>query len=148
MDASKLVITKEEFVENNKSNTGVRVLLGTVAVLVAILLAFGAIFGILAVSKGFSRSQRLADERNQVQVNDIQIQQTAQLVKVQQQKAQIKVAEAKGIAESQKIINNTLTPLYLQHEAIQAQESQSNKIIYVPSGNQGIPLVNAINPQQ
>lgn len=101
-------------------------------------------FGIPA----YSRYQRLANERNGIQVNEIQIQQTKQLVQVQEQKAQIKVAEANGIAESQRIINNTLTPLYLQHEAIQAQESQSNKIIYVPSGNQGIPLVNTISPQQ
>lgn len=126
---------------------GGSILLGTVAVLVAIALIFGSIIGIAALGKGFNRSQRLADERNQIQVNEIQIQQTRQLVQVQQQKADIKVAEARGIAESQRIINNTLTPLYLQHEAIQAQESQSNKIIYVPSGNQGIPLVNTINPQ-
>lgn len=122
--------------------------------LVAIVIAF--ILGLVGLGinyiahglRNYSRGQRLADERNQVLVNEIQIQQTHQLVQVAQQKAQIKVEEAKGIAESQRIINNTLTPLYLQHEAIQAQESQSNKIIYVPSGNQGIPLVNAINPQQ
>lgn len=102
-------------------------------------------FGLALAVKSFHRSQKLADERNQIQVNEIQIQQTKQLVQVQQQKAQIKVAEAHGIAESQRIINNTLTPLYLQHEAIQAQESQSNKIIYVPSGNQGIPLVQTTN---
>jgi len=104
--------------------------------------------GVLALllfgGPAYSRYQRLANERNQTQVNDIQIAQTAQLVKVQEQKAQIKVEEAKGIAEAQTIINKTLTPLYIQHEAIQAQESQSNKIIYVPSGNQGIPLVNQV----
>lgn len=100
----------------------------------------------LSFGKNFSRTQRLADERNQVQINEIQIQQTKQLVQVQEQKAQIKVAEAHGIADAQKIINDTLTPLYLQHEAIQAQKSQSNKIIYVPSGNQGIPLVSTVNP--
>lgn len=115
---------------------------------VGFVVFIGLIIGVWAGFKTMSRSQRLADERNQVQINEIQIQQTGQLVQVQKQKAQIKVAEANGIAEAQRIINNTLTPLYLQHEAIQAQESQSNKIIYVPSGNQGIPLVNAINPQQ
>lgn len=118
-----------------------------VGIFLVLAIIFGFIFGTYAVvsfGKNFSRSQKLADERNQVQVNEIQIAQTKQLVQVAQQKAQIKVEEAKGIAESQRIINNTLTPLYLQHEAIQAQESQSNKIIYVPSGNQGIPLVNTV----
>lgn len=113
-----------------------------ICVIAGVVVIGGLSFGVPA----FNRYQRLADEQNQVQVNEIQIQQTKQLVQVQQQKAQIKVAEANGIAEAQRIINNTLTPLYLQHEAIQAQESQSNKIIYVPSGNQGIPLVNTVNP--
>lgn len=117
-----------------------------IAVLFAVIIGglFG-LYGFVGFAKNFSRHQRLADERNQIQVNEIQIQQTKQLVQVQQQKAQIKVAEAHGIAESQAIINGTLTPQYLQHEAIQAQESQSNKIIYVPSGNQGIPLVQTTN---
>ena len=35
--------------------------------------------------------------------------------------AEIRVEEAKGIAEAQRIINATLTPYYLQHEAIGAQ---------------------------
>lgn len=129
---------------DENTNTGLKILLGTVCTLVAVMLVFGSIIGVAAIGKGFSRSQRLADERNQIQVNEIQIAQTKQLVQVAQQKAQITVAQANGIAESQRIINGTLTPLYLQHEAIQAQESQSNKIIYVPSGDQGIPLVQTV----
>lgn len=109
------------------------------------------LFGLVALAKGFGRSQRLADERNQTQVNDIQIAQTQQLVKVQQQKAQIQIEEAKGIAESQSIIKSSLTPLYIQYLAIQAQkeqvQGQNHTIIYVPSGQNGIPLVNTV-PQQ
>lgn len=122
----------------------------TLSVILALIVAFAVIVGIFVGGylgvKSLHRSQRLADARNQVTLNEIQIRQTTQLVKVQEQKAQIKIAEAHGIEEAQRIINNTLTPLYLQHEAIQAQESQSNKIIYVPAGNQGIPLVNTVNP--
>jgi type II secretory pathway pseudopilin PulG len=115
------------------------------ALLVFVVLIIVSLVGVAFALKSFSRNQKLADERNQVQVNAIQIQQTHQLVQVAQQKADIKIEEAKGIAQAQKIINDTLTPQYLQHEAIQSQESQSNKIIYVPSGNQGIPLVQNIN---
>lgn len=122
-----------------QSHTAVKISVGVIAAVVVV----GFLMWMLPA---YSRYQRLANERNGIQVNEIQIQQTKQLVQVQQQKAQIKIAEAYGIAESQRIINGTLTPLYLQHEAIQAQESQSNKIIYVPSGNQGIPLVNTVNP--
>jgi hypothetical protein len=129
----------------NERNSNILITSTVIGVVALVILAsiFG-IYGTIAFGKNFSRHQRLADERNQIQVNEIQIQQTHQLVQVASQKADIKIEEAKGIAESQRIINDTLTPQYLQHEAIQAQESQSNKIIYVPSGNQGIPLVNNV----
>ena len=59
--------------------------------------------------------------------------------------AEIKIEEAKGIAEAQKIINATLTTNYLQHEAIQAQlkmaDSPNHTTVYIPSGTNGIPLV-------
>lgn len=94
----------------------------------------------------YGRYQKVADARNQVTVNDIQIEQTVQLVQVERQKAAIRVQDALGIASAQKIINRTLTPQYLQHEAIQAQltaaeNSSHTETIYVPSGPQGIPLI-------
>jgi len=59
--------------------------------------------------------------------------------------AEIRVEEAKGIAAAQKIINATLTPNYLQHEAIQAQRSMASApnhtTVYIPVGNNGLPLV-------
>lgn len=62
--------------------------------------------------------------------------------------AEIKIEEAKGIAEAQRIINSTLTANYLQHEAIQAQLAMSNSpnhtTVYIPSGKNGIPLVKTI----
>ncbi len=59
--------------------------------------------------------------------------------------AEIRVEEAKGIAEAQRIINETLTPYYLQHEAIGAQlqmaESPNHTTVYIPVGSNGLPLV-------
>ena len=59
--------------------------------------------------------------------------------------AEIRVEEAKGIAQAQKIINATLTPNYLQHEAINAQvkmaDSPNHTTVYIPVGNNGIPMV-------
>lgn len=119
-----------------------KVLYGTLGSILFLIILGTLMFGL----PSYGRFQRLANERNQVQVNDIQIAQTQQLVQVEKQKAQIKVQEALGIAQAQQIINGTLTPQYLQHEAIQAQQqaaqnSSHTETIYVPSGTQGIPLV-------
>lgn len=133
--------TKRSFSERHEN-----VWIGFVTML-TIVTVLALFFGLVATIKTFGRYQRRADANNQVTLNEIQIKQTGQLVQVQKQKAQIRIEEAKGIAKAQELINGTLTPLYLQHEAIQSQESQSNKIIYVPSGAQGIPLVQTVNPQ-
>jgi hypothetical protein len=97
----------------------------------------------------YHRYQVRANAANEIQVNELKIQQTAQLVQVEQQKAQIRVVDAEGIAKSQQIINATLTDRYLQHEAIQAQMSMANSpnhtTIYIPSGNNGIPLVKTVD---
>ncbi len=65
--------------------------------------------------------------------------------KIAQKEAEIRVEEARGIAEAQKIINATLTEQYLQHEAIQAQlkmaDSPNHTTVYIPSGTNGIPVV-------
>jgi type II secretory pathway pseudopilin PulG len=99
----------------------------------------------------YSRYQARQDAANQIQLNALRIQQTQQLVQVESQKAQIKVTEARGIAEAQQIINATLTDKYLQHEAIQAQEkmadSPNHTTIYIPSGQNGIPLVRTVNEE-
>jgi len=59
--------------------------------------------------------------------------------------AEIRIEEAKGIAEAQRIINATLTENYLQHEAINAQlemaQSPNHTTVYIPAGANGIPLV-------
>ncbi|MDH4318938.1 MAG: SPFH domain-containing protein, partial [Desulfobulbaceae bacterium] len=64
---------------------------------------------------------------------------------IAQKDAEIKIEEAKGIAEAQKIINETLTANYLQHEAIKAQErmagSPNHTTVYIPVGTNGIPIV-------
>jgi hypothetical protein len=97
----------------------------------------------------YNRYQTRANEANKIQVNELLIQQTEQLVQVERQKAQIRIVDAEGIAKSQQIINATLTDRYLQHEAIQAQQQMANSpnhtTIYIPSGNNGIPLVKTVD---
>ncbi len=64
---------------------------------------------------------------------------------IAQRDAEIRIEEAKGIASAQKIINETLTANYLQHEAIEAQRTMANSpnhtTVYIPVGPNGLPLV-------
>lgn len=120
-------------------------LVGIMLVVVVIGIIWELFFGLA----NYNRYQARRNADNEVQLNEIKIKQTEQLIQVEKQKAQIRIVDAEGIAESQKIINATLTDKYLQHEAIQAQEQMANSpnhtTIYIPSGNNGIPLVNTVN---
>jgi regulator of protease activity HflC (stomatin/prohibitin superfamily) len=127
--------------ENNEKETAV-------FWLILILFGLGLLAGLMFAFPWYGRYQTRADARNQVQVNEIKIKQQEQLIQVEKQKAEIRIVEAGGISEAQKIINATLTDKYLQHEAIQAQEkmadSPNHTTIYIPSGQNGIPLVKTL----
>jgi hypothetical protein len=126
---------------------------------IGVVLACGVLFGSCAGVKSFNRYQKVADNKtnrqviranakNAVLVNETKIKQTHQLIQVEKQKADIRVQEAKGIASAQHIINATLTPLYLQHEAVKAQlemaKGTNHTVVYVPAGANGVPLVQTV----
>lgn len=121
------------------------------AIALVIALVIGLIFGGVVSCKAISRTQRRADARNSVQVTKIKIGQAAQQVLVQDQLANVRAAEADGIRRAQDKINKTLTPLYIQHEAITAQlamaNSKNHTVIWAPSGANGVPLVSTIDLQ-
>lgn len=56
-----------------------------------------------------------------------------------------RIVEAEGIAQAMDLINVKLTPIYVQHEAIDAQKAMVNSpnhsTIYIPVGPMGVPLV-------
>jgi regulator of protease activity HflC (stomatin/prohibitin superfamily) len=52
--------------------------------------------------------------------------------------------QAQGIANAMQIIRGQLSPMYIQHEAIEAQKamvnSPNNTVVYIPVGPMGVPL--------
>ena len=70
---------------------------------------------------------------------------TTQRLEKEKKDAERRVVQAEGIAKSMQIINERLTPQYLQHEAIEAQKamvgSPNHTTIYIPVGPMGVPLV-------
>lgn len=124
---------------------------------VAITLSCFVLIFLILISSSFgcreyNRYQKRADANNKAKIVNINIKRAKQeanvrLAQVDITKAEAKqrIAEAEGIRKSQDLISRTLTPLYVQHEAIKAQErlanSPNNTMVYIPSGPQGIPLV-------
>lgn len=118
---------------------------------VVVIIAFIIVVCMFAIP-AFSRYQELQNEQNHVSVNEIRIRQQEQLIQVEKQKAQIRVQEAIGIAESQRTIASSLTQDYLQYLAIKAQEhmadSPNHTEIYIPIGTNGIPLVRTVDAEK
>jgi regulator of protease activity HflC (stomatin/prohibitin superfamily) len=63
--------------------------------------------------------------------------------------------QAQGIANAMQIIRGQLSPLYVQHEAIEAQKQMVNSpnhtVVYIPVGSMGVPLTgtfNTVTPQK
>ena len=52
--------------------------------------------------------------------------------------------QAQGIANAMQIIRGQLSPMYIQHEAIEAQKQMVNSpnhtVVYIPAGPMGVPL--------
>jgi hypothetical protein len=99
----------------------------------------------------YNRWQKREDAHNKVQVVKIEIQKAEEEARVNQ--AQVKateaearkrVAEAVGIKKAQVEINKTLTPLYVQHEYVQAIEKGHVETTFIPVGPNGIPFVGNI----
>lgn len=120
-----------------------------VAVIVAVcIVGCGAI-------NNWRRGQARADARNSVSLTQIQVQnqnQYARVIeahnKVVKDQAYQRFLESQGIRASQDEIAKTLTPLYVQYEAIKAMEDiansgRNNTVIYLPSGQGGVPLITA-----
>ena len=66
--------------------------------------------------------------------------------------AQRRIEEAEGIAKAMALVQQKLTPLYIQHEAIEAQKamvgSPNHTTIYIPVGPMGVPIVQTLEPAE
>ena len=135
-----------------------KVVVWTLVSLLVLVIIVGLGVGGCAGIKSFNQTQRRADANNQVQVTRINIRNAQQQAKVTAARnnqvkalAEQRYLQSVGIRRAQDEIAKTLTPLYVQHEAIEAQRQaldDGNAQIYIPSGDQGIPLVRNTTPEE
>lgn len=128
----------------------------TITAVIAVVGLVGIILGCMFGFKAYGRYQSRQDVQNyvtnskvkannQVRLNEIEIGQQKQRVKIEQQKAQIRFEKAKGIREAQDEIAKTLTPLYVQFEMTEALKEialsgKNSSVIYIPTGPDGLPV--------
>lgn len=131
---------------------------GVFATVVIVGLIVGVVMLCVLGVKGcnnFNRSQARKNAENKVKITHIEIKRqheyaetvNANTATVEAERRQ-RVVKAEGIEKAQLIISKTLTPEYIQWEAIEAQKAiatsgQNNTVIYVPSGTNGTPLITA-----
>jgi regulator of protease activity HflC (stomatin/prohibitin superfamily) len=97
---------------------------------------------IRAVATDPSIEQSIRDAvSNQKKLEAMEVQ-----TKIAQREAEIKVTEARGIAESNRIISGSLTREYLQHEAnlalLKFAQSGNTSTVIMPAGMNVAPLIN------
>lgn len=67
------------------------------------------------------------------------------VLKQKELEAKAKVVEAKGIAEAQQIIKKDLDDNYIRYLWVMALKEHSGSIIYVPTGNDGLPFFKTVH---
>ena len=74
-----------------------------------------------------------------------QAQQMKFVLEREEQEANRKRVEARGVADFQKIVNQGLTPSYLKWKGIEATkqlaDSKNTKVVVIGSGREGLPLI-------
>jgi hypothetical protein len=138
---------------DKKPKTLNRILAWSLGSLVGLVVLAGTWIGLSAAVQAYKRAEQRANGQNMVQLTHIEIRRAQQQAFVA--RAQVAAAEADaekhyqqaiGVRRAQDVITRGLTPQYLQYEAIQAQKAvatsgRNNTLVYLPSGNGGVPLV-------
>lgn len=57
--------------------------------------------------------------------------------------AQAEVARAKGVAQANNIIKDSITEMYIRYLWVNTLDKTNNQIIYVPEGADGLPITEA-----
>lgn len=125
----------------NENNNPTKLIIGIILIVVAVI---GVLMFILPEYRIWSSARRgqatlsHADYERQVQVVNAQANLEAQKLN-----AQAEVERARGVAQANELIKGSITDLYVKYLWVSTLDNTQNQIIYVPIGNDGLPVTEA-----
>lgn len=90
-----------------------------------------------------SNTEKQSVIKEQEAKSDAAVYEALKTVTVAEAEADARVAEARGIAEANMIIDESITPSYLEYLRIQNLGVAGADVIYVPVGDDGLPITEA-----
>ena len=112
------------------------------SVICAIVLVAGLFFGIPYYNVWEQEMSGKAEFAKAEQNRKIRIEEAKANLESEKLNAQAEVERAKGAAEAIKIENGAITPTYIQYLWVRQQNTNANKIIYIPT-EAGLPILEA-----
>lgn len=112
------------------------------SVICAIALVAGLFFGIPYYNVWEQEMSGKAEFAKAEQNRKIRIEEAKANLESEKLNAQAEVERAKGAAEAIKIENGAITPTYIQYLWVRQQNTNANKIIYIPT-EAGLPVLEA-----
>ena len=112
------------------------------SVICAVALVAGLFFGIPYYNVWEQEMSGKAEFAKAEQNRKIRIEEAKANLESEKLNAQAEVERAKGAAEAIKIENGAITPTYIQYLWVRQQNTNANKIIYIPT-EAGLPILEA-----
>ena len=113
-----------------------------ISVLVFILIIVGFTVGVPYYNVWQQEMSGKAEFAKAEQNRKIKIEEAKANLEAEKLNAQAEIERAKGAAEAIKIENNSITPTYIQYLWVRQQNTNANKIIYIPT-EASLPILEA-----
>ena len=113
-----------------------------ISVLTFILIVVGFTVGVPYYNVWQQEMSGKAEFAKAEQNRKIKIEEAKANLEAEKLNAQAEIERAKGAAEAIKIENNSITPTYIQYLWVRQQNTNANKIIYIPT-EAGLPILEA-----
>lgn len=113
-----------------------------ILVVAGILVVLAMMFGLPKYHVWHQEMKGKAEFAQAEQNRRIKVEEAKANLEAEKLNAQAEIERAKGAAEAIKIENGSITPTYIQYLWVRQQNTNANKIIYIPT-EAGLPILEA-----